>query len=118
MKELRVRVIYRDKDLRPTCDKTYSLPEYTEGLKSDLQALVSEVETLGYIANGNKPKEEWTDASFELFSRIKHKLLDKAGEISRLPSNIVMRETEPLSEYVARLLNEGGDVYGESRVGS
>ena len=107
--EICVRVVYRDKDLQPTYTKTYSLGEYSDNIRADLQGLVGEVETLGYIANNNKPKEEWSDESFAVFSRIKHKLLDKAGEIGRLTSNIILRDTEPLSDYMARLLDGEDD---------
>ena len=116
--EILVRVTFRDKDLKPTYTKTYTLPEYAESMRADLQSLVGEVETLGYIANKNKPKEEWSDESFALFTRIKHKLLDKAGEIGRLTSNMTLRTREPLSNYMARLLNEEDEAYGESCVGS
>ena len=109
-KEICVRVTYRDKDLQPTYTKTYSFGEYAESMRADLQSLVGDVETLGYLANGNKPKEEWTDESFALFSRIKHKLLDKAGEIGRLPSNILFRNSEPMAEYMARILEWEDDL--------
>lgn len=118
IQEIIVRVTYRDKDLRPTYTRTYTLPEYAESMRSDLQGLVGEVETLGYLANGNKPKEEWSDESFAAFTRIKHKLLDKAGEIGRLPSNMMQMKREPLSDYVARILNGEEDTNGESSVGS
>lgn len=118
VQEILVRVTFRDKDLKPTYTKTYTLPEYAEAMRTDLQSLVGEVETLGYIANGNKPKEEWSDESFALFTRIKHKLLDKAGEIGRLTSNMTLRTREPLSNYMARLLDGEDEAYGESCVGS
>jgi len=109
IKEILVKVTYRDKDLQPTYTKTYTLSEYADAMRSDLQSLVGEVETLGYIANKNKPKEEWDDDSFAVFTRIKHKLLDKAGEIGRLPANMALRTREPLSEYVARFLDGEDD---------
>lgn len=108
IQEVLVRITYRDKDLQPTYVKTYTLDEYAANMRADLQGLVGEVETLGYIANGNKPKDEWSDESFAVFSRVKHKLLDKAGEIGRLPENMNVRTREPLSDYMARILNEGG----------
>ena len=117
VKEIVVKVTYRDKDLQPTYTRTYTLQEYVDAIRSDLQSLVGEAETLGYIANDNKPKEEWSDESFAVFSRVKHKLLDKAGEIGRLPSNLQLRTREPLSEYMARLLNGEDEAYGESCVG-
>lgn len=108
--ELGVRVIYRDKDLRPTYTKTYSISEYAEAMRADLQGLIGDIETLGYIANENRRKEEWGDESFAVFSRVKHKLLDKAGEIGRLPSNLIVRKTEPMSDFVARILDGEEDV--------
>lgn len=115
--EVLVKITYRDKDLQPVYTKTYTLDEYADAIRSDLQSLVGDAETLGYIANHNKPKEEWNDESFAVFSRIKHKLLDKAGEIGRLPLNIQLRTREPLSEYMARLLDGEDEAYGESRLG-
>ena len=108
IQEIGVRVTYKDKDMRPTYTKTYSLCEYTDMLRQDLLRLISDVENLCYIANENKAKADWSDQTFEEFSRIKHKLLDKAGDIGRLPENITLRTSEPLNEYVARMLNEGG----------
>ena len=118
IQELGVRVTYKDRELRPIYTKTYSLAEYTDMLRADLLRLVTDVENLCYVANENKSKAEWSDETFEEFSRIKHKLLDKAGDIGRLPSNIVLRTNEPLNEFMARLLNEGEDAYGKSCVGS
>lgn len=105
IQDIGVRVTYRNKDMQPTYTKTYSLDEYTEMLRVDLLRVVTDVETLCYIANNNLPKEEWTDETFEEFNRIKHKLLDKAGDIGRLPQNIVLRTSEPLNEFMAKLLD-------------
>jgi len=58
-----------------------------EMVRADLLRLITDVEDLVYQANGNKPKNEWTDESWAAFCRIKHKLLDKAGDIGRLPDN-------------------------------
>lgn len=103
--QLCVKVIYRNKNMQPTYSKVYTLSEYTDMLRTDLLKLVSDVENLCYAANGNKPKEEWTDETFAGFCLIKHKLLDKAGDIGRIPENITLKE--PLSNFVARILNEG-----------
>ncbi len=106
-RKLGVQIVYRNKDMEPVYHKTYSLEEYTDMLRTDLLRLVTDVEDLCYAANGNKPKEEWSDATFSAFSKIKHKLLDKAGDIGRLPMNITELTTESLTNFVARILNEG-----------
>ena len=107
-KKIGVQIVYRNKNMEPVYSKTYTLEEYTEMLKADLLRLVTDVEDLCYAANANKPKEEWSDATFSAFNKIKHKLLDKAGDIGRLPGNITELTTESLTNFVARILNEGG----------
>lgn len=107
-RRLCVQVVYRNKDMDPVYTKTYSLKEYTDMLRADLLRLVTDVEDLCYAANGNREKTEWSDETFEGFNKIKHKLLDKAGDIARLPENIREIKTEPLTNFVARILNEGG----------
>ena len=103
--ELGVRVVYRNREMEPTYSRVYTLSEYTEMLRVDLLRLVTDVEDLCFAANDNKPKEEWSDETFSAFSKIKHKLLDKAGDIGRIPENLTVKE--PLSNFVARILNEG-----------
>ena len=100
-----VKVTYRNRDMEPTYSKEYALHEYTDMLRTDLMKMVSDVENLCYAANDNKPKEEWSDETFSGFCMIKHKLLDKAGDIGRIPENIVWKE--PLNQFVARIMNEG-----------
>lgn len=117
IQEIGVKVTYKDKELRPIYTKTYSLSEYTDMLRADLLRIVTDVENLCYAANNNLPKEDWDDGTYEEFNKIKHKLLDKAGDIGRLPSNIVLRTSEPLSEFMANLIDGKDDRYGESRMG-
>ncbi len=116
-REIGVRVVFRNRDMEPTYTKTYTLDEYTGLLRQDLLKLIGDVEDLCYAANGNKDKEEWSDETFYRFNKIKHKLLDKAGDVGRIPENITELKTESLTNFVARILNEGSDCYGESRLG-
>lgn len=105
--QLGVQVIYRNKEMEPVYTKTYTLKEYTDMLRVDLLRLVTDVEELCYAVNGNKDKEEWSDETFDAFNKIKHKLLDKAGDIGRLPENITEIKKETLTDFVARIINEG-----------
>ena len=105
---LGVKVVYRNRDLSPTTPKIYTLRGYTELLRADLMRLVTDVEDLCYEANGNKDKEEWSDATFDSFNKIKHKLLDKAGDIGRLPDNLAELPDTSITQFVAHLVNEGG----------
>lgn len=105
---LGVRVVYRNKNLVPTYTKTYSLEDYVSMFSDDLRKLISDVEDLCYEANDGKERDEWSDKTFYAFNKIKHKLLDKAGDISRLPGNLIDMKLEPMANFVARLVNEGG----------
>jgi hypothetical protein len=116
-RSLGVKVTYRNRDLEQVYTKTYSLSEYTEMLHADLLRLVTDIEDLCYTVNNGKPKEEWSDETFAAFNKIKHKLLDKAGDIGRMPENLVERVSIPMNEAIRSLI-EGGDAkYGESRLG-
>ena len=94
VENITVSVTYRNKTMDPVYTKVYTLREYTEMLHSDILKVITDVENLGYIANDDKEKSEWSDETFRLFSRIKHKLLDKAGEIGRIPDNISVGRKE------------------------
>ena len=84
-----VKITYRNAKLEPVSTQLYSLEDYTDMLRSDQLKIITDVEDGFYVANGNKCKDEWPDDVWGAFVRIKHKLLDKAGSIGRLPENIV-----------------------------
>lgn len=107
LKDIGVKVTYRNDKLEPVYEKSYSLREYVEMIRADLLRIITDVENMAYRANGNKPKDEWSDESWSEFCRTKHKLLDKAGDIGRLPDNIFEYSNNNLSEFVASVLNKG-----------
>ena len=107
IEDIGIRVTYKDKELRPIYTKTYSLNQYTDMLRADILRLITDVENLCYVQNGGEDKSNWPAATLEEFNKIKHKMLDKAGDIGRIPQNIIIRTNEPLSEYVAHVLSEG-----------
>ena len=86
--KLGVQVVYRNAKMQPVCEKHYDLDTYLELMKSDLLRIITDVEDVIYQSNGCAAKEEWPDAVWLGFSKIKHKILDKAGDISRLAENI------------------------------
>lgn len=85
---LKAKVVYRNRNLEPVYECEYMLKDYADVLSMDMKKIVSDVEDLVYLANGNKPKEEWTEAELVAFNKIRCKLLDKAGEMSRLPESL------------------------------
>ena len=86
---MNVKVEYRNAKMELISEQVYDLTDYTAMLKADLLRLITDIEDLCYSVNGNRPKDEWSDETWSTFCKLKHKLLDKAGEISRLPANIV-----------------------------
>lgn len=86
-KDIIVSVTYRNERLVPVCQKEYTLDEYTSLIRSDLMRIITDVEDALYDVTGKK-KSEWPDSVLSKFDKIKHKLLDKAGEIGRLPNNM------------------------------
>lgn len=89
MEQLGVKIVYRNKQQEPIYEKDYSLKEYTDMLRQEQLRLITDVEDLCYAANENNTKDEWDDDTWAAFCKIKHKLLDKAGEISRLPDVLI-----------------------------
>lgn len=96
---LKVNVVYRDKNLDPTYERSYFLRDYTDMIRMNLIRVISDVEDLIYTMSDNKTKQEWPDSVWVKFQHIKHKILDNAGSIGRLPDDI------------------GGDDNGETAMG-
>lgn len=82
---MRAKVTYKNRNMEPVYECDYPLKDYTDVLSMDLKKLISDVEDLIYQMNDNKPKEEWSEAELVAFNKIRCKLLDKAGELTRLP---------------------------------
>lgn len=89
-----INVIYRNKKMEPVYEYSCPVADYAESLSMDIKRIVGDVEDLAYLVNGNKPKDEWSEAEIIAFNKIRSKLLDKAGEIGRLPENIIDKEQE------------------------
>lgn len=82
-----VKITYRNSRLEPVSTQLYPFDDYVDMLRSDLLRVITDVEDLVYLISGNKMKEEWPDDVWGSFVKIKHKILDKAGDIGRLPNN-------------------------------
>lgn len=104
MSKYYVDVTYRNEDMKPTQQMVYTLKEYCDMLQLDLFRLIGDVEDLVYVMNGYLPRSKWTDESWARFNAIRHKMLDKAGDIGRLPETI--REDLP----------KEGERYGQSQI--
>ena len=84
---IRVRSMYRNKDMEIVDQQDLTLEEWAALQKNRLMKLVAEAEDLAYRATDGKSKEEWPRDVMESFLRLRHRILDAAGEADRLPQN-------------------------------
>lgn len=110
MSDFVVRIQYKNKDLETVVEKEYEFIDYTEMLNLNLKRILSEIEESFYFFNDGKQKEDWTPEAKTKFDHIRHKMLDEANAIRRLPDTLfyknVPASTMSLSEYIARKLKE------------
>lgn len=83
-----VKVQYKNRNLETVVEKEYDFISYTEMINLELMRLIMEVEDAFYAFSGNKQKEDWSDEMKERFKKIRHKMLDQANAIKRLPQNL------------------------------
>lgn len=87
------KIEYKNKNLETIHSCEYSLKDYLEMLSLDLKRIITDIEDLAYLINGNTIKEDWNEAELIMFNKIRSKILDKAGEIGRLSENIYDADT-------------------------
>lgn len=108
---LKAKVVYKNRNLKTISECEYNLKDYTDMLSMDLKRIISDVEDLVYSMTGSKSKEDWNESDILAFNRIKHKILDKAGEIERLPVNIFDGDNDAgsISSFWDSLFNTRGE---------
>lgn len=109
MNDFSVRIAYHNRSMENVGEETYDFKQYSEMLKRHLMKVIVDVEDIIYYLEGGKPKEEWNVGTVERFQRIRHKLLDQANAIERLPQNLYYKGINcmsvNLSEIIAREIN-------------
>lgn len=109
---LRVQLQYRNKDLDIVSERECSLNDYSALLKNGVIRLILDAEDLAYRATGGKSKEQWPPDVMSSFMRLRHKLLDMAGEIERLPGNLTLEPPPSLSSPRVSPVTFSPDVTG------
>ena len=108
MSDFKVKIEYKNKDLETVVEKEYGFIDYTEMINLELKRVLMDIEDAFYYFSGNKQKDKWSPELTEKFSKIRHKLLDQANAIKRLPDTLsyhgVKASSMPFSEYLARTL--------------
>lgn len=83
-----VNVIYKNRSLESVSERIYPLADYCQELKLGIMRTIMDVENAFYRFQNGKNKEQWEPDVLECFQRIRHKLLDSANSIERVPSNL------------------------------
>lgn len=105
-----VNIVYKNRTLESVCQKTYSFADYCQEQKLHLMRTIADVENAFYIMQGDKSKEDWDERTMAAFQHIRHKILDTANSIERLPKNLFYKgqnvDSVNSSEYVAGIINQ------------
>ena len=104
MSDFSVKVSYKNKNLEKVKDCTYDFSEYTEMIYSGLMRVIMDIEDVFYKLEDSKAKEQWSEESLSEFQKIRHKILDQANAVKRLPQNTFYKEI-PMNEFVADILD-------------
>ena len=108
MSDFKVKIEYKNKNLETVVEKEYDFIDYTEMLNLELKRILMDVEDAFYYFSGDKQKQDWTPETTERFNKIRHKILDQANAIKRLPETLsyknIKANTMSFSEYLARTL--------------
>lgn len=88
MSDFVVKIEYKNEDMETVVEKEYEFVQYTEMLHLNLMRIIGEIEDAFYYLSGYKRKEDWPPELKERFKKIRHKMLDQANDIKRLPDNL------------------------------
>lgn len=110
MDDFTVNIVYRNKDLDEVGDRSFPVQLYCSNVKSDLMRVILDVENLIYELESYKRKEDWNNEHQQAFQHIRHRILDAANSVERLPENMRYKgkplNSMPPSEYFAKFFNE------------
>lgn len=105
-----VKIEYKNQRLETVIEKEYPFDQYTGLISDELMSVITDIENAFYSFEGGKRKKEWRKESMEKFNEIKHKLLDHANSIRRLPMTLnykgIPANSISFSKYLAEKLNE------------
>ena len=87
----KVTIEYKNKDLETVIEKEYDFISYTEMIHIALMRIIVEIEDAFYSFADGKQKEDWPPELAERYKKIRHKLLDQANAVKRLPKNLTYK---------------------------
>lgn len=108
MSDFIVKIEYKNENLETVVEKEYDFPIYTDMMYEKLMGVIAEIESAFYYFSDGKSKDRWDENTLSRFKSIRHKLLDEANALKRLPNNLsykgISAASIPMSEYIAKTL--------------
>lgn len=83
-----VTIKYKNERLEPVGERSFTFEQYCDYLSAELKHLILDIEDMFYNAEDGKEKEKWGGYNTFLFNKFRHKLLDCANAIERVPSQL------------------------------
>jgi len=109
MSDWTVKIEFKNENLETIVEKEYDFIQYTDMLQLELKRIIMDIEDAFYMFSGNKQKDDWDEDLKQRFRKIRHKLLDQANAIKRLPQTLTHDGHSPnevnAGTYFANLFN-------------
>lgn len=104
MNDFTVKVSYKNRNLEDVSNRTYDFNQYTEMIKLELMRIIMDVEDAFYALQGSTAKEDWNSDTMARFQKIRHKLLDQANAVERIPQNLYYKDVKCIDMSMSKLL--------------
>lgn len=105
-----IQVEYLNRDMQKVGEGNFTLSEYTDLIDLELKRVIMDIEDIFYEIEEGKPQKEWSKASSRKFQKLRHKLLDQANAVKRLPSELrykgVRCDSEDLKTFLVNFFKE------------
>lgn len=91
MSDFIVKIEYKNKNLETVVEKEYSFLEYTGMLDREIRKVLNDVEDAFFYFQQYAPRQQWGEEAEKRFESIRHKILDQANAIKRLPETLTYK---------------------------
>lgn len=106
MSDWKVRISFKNQNMETVVEKEYDFLDYTMLINLDLKKILGLIENAFIYMNDGKTKNQWPEETLSKFNEIRHKILDQANAIKRLPETLsyknIPANTISFSEYLAK----------------
>lgn len=111
-KNYTVLVEYRNRDMEKIGERRYDFQEYVDLVSLEIKRIILDVEDMLFRIEEQKQKDEWSNENMVDFMKIRHKLLDEANAVSRIPHQLQYKgkpcDAQQLNEFIAAVVNDCG----------